>query len=153
MLTMPVGPSTTRTRTVWRGPTTIERIADRYAAIGVTTRLRAVGSRIGPPALNEYAVEPVGVADNHAVGGVAGHVRAVDRHVQPQHARLGAADDRRVVERRERSGAAALSPRARSVASSIIRGSMLQLSIGQRRQRLLEAIGLDLGQEADLAAS
>ena len=36
-----------------RGLTTTERIADRYAAIGVTTRFRLTGSRIGPPAENE----------------------------------------------------------------------------------------------------
>jgi hypothetical protein len=32
---------------------TTERIADRYAAIGVTIRLRLTGSTIGPPAENE----------------------------------------------------------------------------------------------------
>ena len=35
------------------GLTTTERIAERYAAIGVTIRLRLTGSRIGPPAENE----------------------------------------------------------------------------------------------------
>ena len=33
---------------MWLGPTTTERIADRYAATAVTTRFRLVGSRIGP---------------------------------------------------------------------------------------------------------
>ncbi len=37
--------------TEWSGATTTVRIADRYAAIGVTMRLRLVGSRSGPPAL------------------------------------------------------------------------------------------------------
>jgi hypothetical protein len=33
------------------------------AAIGVTTMHGTEGETIGPPALNEYAVEPVGVAE------------------------------------------------------------------------------------------
>jgi hypothetical protein len=45
--------STTRQRTTCRGLTTTERMAERYAAIGVTTRLRLTGSRIGPPAEKE----------------------------------------------------------------------------------------------------
>ena len=32
------------------------------AAIGVTTMASTPGTTIGPPALSEYAVEPVGVA-------------------------------------------------------------------------------------------
>ena len=37
---------------------------------GVSSRQRCRGDTIGPRAENEYAVEPVGVADDHAVGGV-----------------------------------------------------------------------------------
>jgi hypothetical protein len=53
MLTSASKASTTRQRTVCTGLTTTERIAERYAAIGVTTRFREAGSRIGPPAENE----------------------------------------------------------------------------------------------------
>ena len=34
-----------------------------WAAIGVTTMQGTDGETMGPPALNEYAVEPVGVAE------------------------------------------------------------------------------------------
>jgi hypothetical protein len=42
--------------------TTRGRTASVCAAIGVTTIASTPGTTIGPPALSEYAVEPVGVA-------------------------------------------------------------------------------------------
>src|SRR5436309_14203858 len=39
-----------------------DRLLNACGQIGVSTQARAFGNRIGPPALNEYAVEPVGVA-------------------------------------------------------------------------------------------
>src|SRR6058998_479526 len=43
-------------------PAMTERLLNACGQIGVKMHARAVGNRIGPPALNEYAVEPVGVA-------------------------------------------------------------------------------------------
>ena len=49
---------------------------------GVSTSARSSGSRIGPRAENEYAVEPVGVRHDEPVGGVGREELAVEVHAE-----------------------------------------------------------------------
>ena len=69
-----------------------------------------VGETMGPPAESEYAVEPVGVAQDDSVRGVAADLFLVrtDVDTEPDHARKAALVQNRVVEGQVRAVAAAV---------------------------------------------
>ena len=68
------------------------------AQTGVRTNTSAAASRIGPPAENEYAVEPVGRCQNHAVAAVAAHQCAVAVHLIIHRVQPGLTEHHKVID-------------------------------------------------------
>ena len=118
-----------RRRAPSSGETTSGRANSACALIGTTSSASTSGHTTGPPAENAYAVDPVGVAHDHAVAAPARQRPAVDLDDHLDHPLAAGLLDLSLV---ERPGRAPTSPPSTSTTTSRVIRSSTRPARGRR---------------------